>query len=199
MYVTRFWIPLLLNKTFAVMKTFKKILIGFIIFIALFCIIGLFLPGKSHIERSTQINAPVDTVFNLVGNLKNWEKWSPWHKMDPEMKITYTGPESGTGAAYAWDSGKWSVGSGKLTIGEYIPNQKIETLMNFMEDESTTKGGFLFTPADNGTQITWYVDIDGKEQGGIHNVTGGWMKLMMDGMMKKHFDDGLANLKAEAE
>lgn len=181
------------------MKRSKKILIGFLVFIALFAIVGAILPGKSHIERSTEINAPVDVVFNLVGTPKNWESWSPWHKMDPQMKITYTGPESGTGAAYAWDSENWKVGKGKLTIGEYLPNQKIETIMNFMEDESETKGGFTFAPSGNGTKVSWYVDIDAKSNGGIFMITGGWMKLFMDGVMKSHFDDGLANLKAEAE
>ena len=31
-------------------------------------------------------------VYDQVNTLKNWENWSPWHKIDKGMKLTYSGP-----------------------------------------------------------------------------------------------------------
>ena len=45
------------------MKTVKKIAIGLAVFLGLVMITGLFLPGKLNVERSVEIQAPVDTVF----------------------------------------------------------------------------------------------------------------------------------------
>jgi carbon monoxide dehydrogenase subunit G len=45
-----------------------------------------------------------------------------------------------------------------------------------------------------GTRVTWTVEMD---MG--NNPVGRWMGLMMDGMVGKDFDAGLANLKAKAE
>jgi len=41
--------------------------------------------------------------------------WNPFLEADPEIKITYTGPESGKGARYEW-TGNSKVGQGSIEI-----------------------------------------------------------------------------------
>lgn len=178
------------------MKTFKKILIGLVVVLVLIAVVGLFLPGKVHVERSASINSSPDKVFALVGTMKNWELWSPWHKMDPNMKVTYFGPESGLGAGYSWESEK--MGNGKLTITGYEPFNKINTDMDFMEN-GTAKAAFNFTVTTEGTNLSWSMDSDTKEKGGFMNVIGGYFAIFMKGALAKEFDKGLADIKTQAE
>ena len=42
-------------------------------------------------------------------------KWSPWEDLDPDQQRTFSGAESGTGAAYAW-SGNRKAGQGNMKI-----------------------------------------------------------------------------------
>src|SRR5580704_10732119 len=109
------------------MKIFKRILIVLVILIALIVIIGFLLPSKVHMERSMVMKAPAKFAFDQVNTLKNWENWSPWHKIDPKMALTYSGPASGKDAKYAWVSDNSQVGSGSLTISESMPDSLVKT------------------------------------------------------------------------
>ena len=54
-----------------------------------------------RLARSTFIKAPAATVHALVNDFHEWEKWSPWVKMDAgHLSQTYEGPASGVGAGY---------------------------------------------------------------------------------------------------
>ncbi len=57
----------------------KKVLIGLLVIIALVIGGAYLVPGDVQVERSATFkDAKVETVFKMVNNLKNWEKWSPW-------------------------------------------------------------------------------------------------------------------------
>jgi hypothetical protein len=70
-------------------------------------------PSSFAIERSA-IQAPADIIYGHIENLRTMDTWSPWSKMDPQLKITYEGPEAGVGASSSWDGPK--VGRGRMTI-----------------------------------------------------------------------------------
>lgn len=180
------------------MKTFKKILFGLVMLLALVVIIGLVIPGDMQLERSTEIKAPVSKVFGLVADMKKWPSWSPWHRIDPNMKITYFGPETGIGSGYSWSSTDKQVGNGKMTVIGFDPDSKIDTEMDFMEN-GTAKASFFFSPAAGGTKVTWTMNSDMKQGGFPMPILGGYFKFMFRGMIEKDYDKGLANLKAEAE
>src|SRR5438067_7190751 len=92
-----------------------KVLIGVAVVIVLLVIIIATRPSKFHLERSIAIGAPPDVVFAQVNDFHAWTAWSPWEKMDPQLKRTYDGASSGAGAIYAW-SGNAKVGQGRMTI-----------------------------------------------------------------------------------
>lgn len=180
------------------MKTVKKIAIGLAVFLGLVMITGLFLPGKLSVERSVEIQAPVDTVFDLVGNMQNWYKWSPWHQIDPKMKVEYFGNNMEKGSGYKWFSEHENVGNGTLTITSINPNKQIDTEMDF-GGNGGGKASFFFDNKPESSKVTWTLDTDMKEGPWFMKIAGGYFKLMFKGVMENDYDKGLANLKAAAE
>jgi Polyketide cyclase / dehydrase and lipid transport len=63
-----------------------------------------------RVERSTTIAAPPEKAFALVNDFRAWGAWSPYEKLDPEMKRTFNGSQAGTGAVYEWAGSKSGVG-----------------------------------------------------------------------------------------
>ena len=54
------------------------------------------------VERSITIDSPPETIFGRLENFHKWADWSPWEAIDPAMERTFSGPEAGERAAYAW-------------------------------------------------------------------------------------------------
>src|SRR5437588_7392560 len=106
----------------------KKILlyglVAIVLIITVFCVVVAMQSAHYTVERSATINAPAPVVFAQVNDFHKWEAWSPWAKMDPNMKTTYSGPPSGNGAAYSW-AGNNDVGEGRMTITESRPSDLI--------------------------------------------------------------------------
>ncbi|MCW3103987.1 MAG: hypothetical protein JWO09_2427 [Bacteroidetes bacterium] len=173
------------------MKILKKIGIALLVLVALFLIVSLFLPSNVRVERSTQINVPASVAFSQVNNFHNWPQWSYWDNIDPAMKSTYEGPESGVGAKHLWTSDNENVGHGNITIVESKPDTLILTDLEF-EGMGTSRGGWKFRNEGNGCIATTYMDMD---MGFFGRVPG----LMMDGMLGGDFEKTLAGLKKHCE
>ena len=78
------------------------ILIALAVIVVLFVIVVAMRPSEFRVSRSLAMAAPAETAFEQVNTLRNWEAWNPWGKVDPNCKLTYEGPPSGTGASYSW-------------------------------------------------------------------------------------------------
>ena len=175
------------------MKILKRILVAILGVVALLLLVSFFLPSQVHVERSLVIQAPAEKVFDQINTLKNWEKWSPWHKLDPQMKLQYDGAASGVGAKYTWESTQRNVGSGSLAITRTVPGELIQTAMDFREQGQAT-GLFKLERAPEGTKVTWSMDTDlGR------NPIAKYFGLVMDKMVGPDFERGLNNLKSVAE
>lgn len=171
------------------MKALKTFIIVLLILIVLLVAISYLLPRHIKVERSATISAPVELVFDQVNILKKWELWSPWHQIDPEMKLEYYGPEAGVGASYSWTSSHERVGNGQLKISESIPYSLIKTEMEFM-DQGTAYSHFVFSPTENGTFVLWVMESDMGS-----NPIGRYFGLFMDKWIGNDFEKGLKNLQ----
>src|SRR5262245_38322211 len=98
----------------------KKILIALLCIAAVFVIVVTLQPGTFEVSRSASMAASADAVFANVNDLHNWPAWSPWAKLDPNMKQTYEGAPAGVGASTYWIGNK-DVGEGRMTIMESRP------------------------------------------------------------------------------
>ena len=151
-------------------------------------------PDEFKLSRSAIISAPPEKIFPHVNELKKWDAWSPWAKLDPHAKNTFEGPAAGGGAAMAW-SGNKKVGEGRMTITASHPHQLIGFRLEFVRPFKTTNTAeFEFKPSGAGTVVVW--SMAGKSNF-FFKVFG--LFLNCDEMAGKDFEKGLANLKAVAE
>lgn len=151
-------------------------------------------PKEFRLERSRQIAAPPEAVFAQVNDFHNWQKWSPWAKLDPDAKNTYSGPDAGEGARFAWD-GNDDVGAGQMTIVESRPNELVQLKLEFTRPmENVCDTIFTFTPSEEGTLVTW-------SMAGSNSFLGKAVHLLidMDKMVGAQFEEGLTNLQQIVE
>ena len=151
-------------------------------------------PSTFHIQRSLTIQAPADKIFPLINDLRNWPRWAPQDRDDSTMKRSFSGAESGVSAMSSW-SGTGSTGKGTMTITESTPARSVTMNVDWTRPfVARNVNQFTLEPNGNTTNVTW----------SMQGPNLYMMKLMgvftnMDRMMGRHFEEGLANLKAEAE
>ena len=149
--------------------------------------------GTYTVERSITVNAPAPRVHGLVDDFHSWTSWSPWEDLDPELHRTYTGPERGVGAHYAW-SGNRKAGAGSMEITSSTP-EGIDITVAFLKPfKATNQTRLSFDPTADGTEVRWVMS---GEQKGLMSVFGKFMS--MDKLIGPDFEKGLARLKAVAE
>jgi uncharacterized protein YndB with AHSA1/START domain len=151
-------------------------------------------PDTFRIERAAQIQAPPEKVFALIDDPHAWNAWSPWEKLDPAQKRTFSGAASGEGAAYAWE-GNSKVGAGRMEITKSSPSSKVVIKLDFIRPfEGHNVAEFDLEPRGDSTKVTWA--MSGPKNFFV-KVIG--VVIDMDGMLGKEFENGLANMKAAAE
>jgi hypothetical protein len=162
--------------------------------LVIFLIIVALRPSEYRVTRSLAINAPPDAVFPHVNELKKWEAWNPWGKIDPNMKLTYDGPPSGVGASYAWD-GNSEVGAGKSTIVASQPNESVRFKLEFFKPMAGVSDSlFTFKPQGSQTEVTWA--MTGKNS----FVAKAFCLFMnLEQMIGGQFEKGLADMKSTVE
>jgi len=175
------------------MKIIKRILTTLALLIVVLAVVGFLLPSHAHVERSIVINAPAEAFFPLIANLKENSQWSPWHARDPDMKQTFTGEDGKVGSKVAWESQDKHVGTGTQEITLLVPNERIETHLDF-GDQGAADAYFQFDETDGTCKVTWGFD---SELG--NNPVGRYFGLMFDGMIGPMYDEGLGKIKELAE
>jgi len=172
----------------------KRLLIGLVLLIAAFLVVVWSQPDNYRLTRETLIAAPAAAVFAQVNDLQKWDNWSPWAKVDPNAKVTFSGPQSGVGASFKWD-GNEKVGAGTMTITESKPNERIATRTDFVKPfAGSSNSDFIFSEQGARTNVIWTMS-------GTHNFIGKAMCLVMsmESMVGPDFERGLAQLKQVAE
>lgn len=172
----------------------KKIALGAVAILAILVGVIALQPSDVHVERSASMAAPAADVFAQVNDFHKWEAWSPWAKIDPAAKVTYEGPASGVGAAFAWD-GNDQVGAGKMTITESKPSEHIVIRLDFFKPfAGTDTTEFLFKSDGKQTTTTWI--MTGKKNFVSKAIC---MFVDMDKMVGGQYEKGLAAIKAIVE
>jgi Polyketide cyclase / dehydrase and lipid transport len=151
-------------------------------------------PATFHIERSITAAASPENAFAQVNDFHAWSAWSPWEKLDPQMKRTFEGAPSGTGSVYSWQ-GNDDVGEGRMTIQKSDKPSLVLIKLEFIKPwTATNTTTFTFAPVTEGTKVTWAMD-------GENNFMSKAFSLFMnmDKMVGDDFERGLTALKAAAE
>ncbi|KRF17755.1 transcriptional regulator [Nocardioides sp. Soil797] len=149
--------------------------------------------SEFEVVRSIVVVADPQQVHAMVNDFTEWQKWSPWEGIDPDLERTYSGPASGAGARYAW-SGNKKAGSGDMEITGSTPDQIVANVHFHRPFKANNAVTFTFAPVAEGTEVTWGMT---GQQKGLMGLIG---KLIpMDKLLGKDFEKGLAQLKASVE
>ena len=151
-------------------------------------------PDMFQVARSTVIKAPPEKIYPMIEDFRRWRDWSPFEKLDPNLKREMSGAEKGKGAVYAWD-GAGKAGAGRMEIIEAEPSKAIRIKLDFSKPmEGHNVAEFTLVPEGDGTRVTW----------DMHGPTPLIGKVMhtffdFDKMVGGAFEEGLASLKTIAE
>ncbi|MES2654153.1 MAG: SRPBCC family protein [Bacteroidota bacterium] len=170
----------------------ETLIITLAIIIVILVVLSFLLPENWSVKRSIEVQSTPEKLYDLTVELKDWEKWSPWHGLDPNTKWVYSDNTYGEGAWYTWESKKRNVGNGKLTTVLAKPYEKSSFLLEFQGMKAST-ASFTFEPITaNNVKVTW--SLEGKNKG-----LSKLMSLLMGAFVGKDFEKGLANIKRVAE
>ena len=151
--------------------------------------------GKQlFIERSVEIDRPVEDVFAFVRYLGNHDQFSVWQMQDPDMQVTTTGEDGTVGFVHRWDSRKKQVGAGSQEITELLGRERIGYELRFerpMQATNHSNMHFLSLP-ERHTRVTW--DFRGETP-----FPMSLFSFFLKRMLSRDIDRSLANLKAILE
>jgi hypothetical protein len=172
---------------------FKKIALIVVVLVAGVLVYAATRPDSLHVQRAARIKAPPEKIVPLISDFHSWSAWSPYEKVDPAMKRTYSGAASGKGAVYEWE-GNSQVGQGRMEITELTPS-RVTIKLDFVKPlEGHNIAAFTLIPQGDATNVAWTMDGPTPYIGKVIGVF-----VDMDHMIGKDFETGLANLKAVAE
>jgi hypothetical protein len=150
-------------------------------------------PDSFEVQRSASMQAPPGKVVALIDDFHNWESWSPWEKLDPGMKKSFSGAGRGKGSVYAWE-GNSKVGAGRMEILDATAT-RVTVKLDFLKPfEAHNLAEFTLAPEGAATQVTWAMHGPSPLASKIMQVF-----VSMDGLIGKDFAAGLANMKNVAE
>ena len=173
------------------MRFINKFVYSIAALILVVAVIGLFLPSRANVERDTRIGASPATVFALLNDFHQVNKWSHWLEEDPNARFDFFGPRRGVGATFAWDGN--IIGKGRQTISESVPFKRIIYDLNF-EDEDTATTIFDLSEVDEETGLVGTFNM---EFG--FNLVDRYIGLIIGGVIGENNEEGLASLKLMAE
>jgi hypothetical protein len=146
------------------------------------------------VERSLMIDAPPARIYHQIANFRHWTSWSPWEGVDPDLRRTYAGAESGTGAVYGW-SGNRKAGQGRMEITGTTEPTRVQIDLVFEKPwKSHSDTIFTIQPQGSGARVTWL--MTGRKTF-MTRVMG--IFTSMDKLLGPDFEKGLADLKATTE
>jgi uncharacterized protein YndB with AHSA1/START domain len=151
-------------------------------------------PDVCAVSRSLMIAAPAEKIFPLIDSPRAMNEWNPFPKADPNIAMSYSGPERGVGAVNDF-SGNGQVGAGRAEIIESEAPRKIVVALTMTRPmRCANRVEFTLAPRGEGSLVTWAMT-------GRQPFIGKLFSLIFDPekMCGGAFEKGLADLKTLAE
>ncbi len=142
---------------------------------------------KLVVEKSIEIAAPPEKVFEIISDLGKWRPWNPWLITEPEAHVDV----AADGKHYSWNGAR--TGSGEMRITAEQAPSSVDLELTFLKPfKSHAKVGFRVAPKDEGSSVSWT----------MHSSLPFFMFFMtnmMKTMIGMDYDRGLAMLKDYVE
>jgi len=156
------------------------ILIILVVIIAAVLIYAATRPSDFVTSRTASIKAAPEAIFPLINDFKHWPEWSPYEKLDPQMKRTLSGTDAG---------------KGRMEIVSSVPSSLVALKLDFEKPfHASNSVDFTLTPSGDTTAVSWAMR-------GSRPFIAKLMGLFMnfDTLIGRDFEAGLAKLKRAVE
>lgn len=174
------------------MGVLKKLFFIVSTLIVIGIVASFFMPQNYTVERSIIIDAETSDVYPYVVNLKQWEKWGVWFKRDPDIELSYKGPDRAIGMRLEWKSETQGDGVMEITLLEH--NSKVGYSLFSSELDLGSDGVVEIEAVDEGSRVTW------RDKGTVdNNPVNKFFILFIDSIIGPDFALGLENLKTVVE
>jgi Polyketide cyclase / dehydrase and lipid transport len=141
----------------------------------------MLLPRNVNIQRSGTVAAAPAAILALAASNEGYQKFNPYLKADPAMKLEMFGPASGVGSGFKFDS---KDGKGMATVTA-VTADSVEYALDLGSNGKPNQS--IKVVADGaGSKVTWTMDAD---MG--NNPIGRVVGLFLDGMIGPNFESGL--------
>ena len=144
------------------MTRFIEFVIAFLMVVALFVIVGVFLPSHRHVEHTVETNHPIRQVYDFLNGFQRFKDWNQMRAHDPRVQYSIEGPRKGEGAQLHYNSWDKRVGKGTWTITRSDEDAAIR--IDVAND-------------DYGTNKTYQIDLEenlGSTNVAVVNITMGY-------------------------
>jgi len=173
------------------MKVIKIIILVLVILFSAILGFTLLAPKDYKVEKSITIGAPYGLVYEQTIHWPNFQEWSPWSEMDPDMELNYEGEFGQVGSKYTWKGNK-DAGSGSQEIVA-ASHERVDIDLHFMEPfESHAKTYYLFNLQGDSVTVSW---------GMTGRMEWPWnaMTVFIRGSIADDYEKGLLALKKRCE
>jgi hypothetical protein len=143
------------------------------------------LPGHARVARSAIVPAAPAAVYAILSTSAGFDRINPFRDGDSDLRITFSCPPAGVGAAFAWQG---KAGAGSQTIVAAEPDARVAMQLDLGAMGRPVQT-FTLTPVAGGTEVTWALDAP-LGANPVRRVAG----LFMDRMLGSTYEAGLANL-----
>jgi hypothetical protein len=172
----------------------KKLAIAFVMSILAVLIYAATKPDVFTVERSAAIHASPEKIFAQINDFHAWASWSPYERLDPAMKKTFSGAPAGLGSIYEWN-GDGGVGSGRMEVVRSVPSSQVTIRLDMLKPfEGHNTAEFTMQPQGETTTVKWSMTGPTIYMGKLMSIF-----VNIDKMVGNQFEEGLAKLKSVSE
>lgn len=133
------------------MNFIKYFLLSITLLFTAFSVWMAFLPETHEIQRTTNLDVPVERAFEKLNDLKNLPEWVIWFNPD-SLQLKFAETTAGPGAQVTFEGGNTL---GTLRLTETTPPNKIGYEISYNGKTGAT-GAWLFDATTSETcQLTW--------------------------------------------
>jgi len=173
---------------------FAKIAISIVALLVIFLGYVSTRESKFNYVRSGVIKAPAEKIYPYISDFKLGGEWSPYEKVDPNMKKTYEGTPGQPGHKMSFQGNK-DAGSGRIEILNAVPNESVELKLTMTEPfQAENIVIYKLTQEGSGTRFSWSMSGDGGFMTKLISVF-----IDCEKMIAGQFDQGISNLKTLVE
>jgi len=160
--------------------------------VLIFAGIGYLLPSEVKVERFVRINAPIESVYQQVADLKSWDEWSGLVPTDSAMNLKFL-HENEVDTGYCWVTKEITPRKRRLLITGTSWCDSLSTRMSFDKDDIASSC-FHFSEQDGTTVVRWEFrkKLD-------NNLIGVWAGPFIHNIIAPDLAVGLNRLKSVSE